>query len=81
MPSREAVLAWLEENPKHNGKREVARVFGLKGQQRIALKAILKELEAEGAIKRHGKRFAKPGTLPSVKVVLARLRLGIFVTG
>ncbi len=69
MPSREEVLAWLEDNPNRNGKREVARAFGLKGQQKITLKALLKELEAEGDIKKSGKRFTKPGTLPSVTVL------------
>jgi len=78
LPSREALLTWIEENPNLNGKREVARAFGLKGQQKIALKAMLKELEAEGAIKKQGKRFAKPGTLPSVTVldITARDREG-----
>ncbi len=52
-----------------SGKREVARAFGLKGQQKITLKAMLKELQEEGLIKKRGKRFAKPGTLPSVTVL------------
>lgn len=69
LPDRAEVLAWLEANPKQNGKREVARAFGLKGQQKIALKAILKELQADGKIERRGKRFSKPGTLPPVAVL------------
>ena len=68
LPSREALVTWLTENPDRSGKREVARAFGLKGQQKIALKAMLKELAEDGIIKKRGKRFTKPGSLPSVTV-------------
>ncbi len=78
LPNKEVLLRYLEENPDMSGKREVARAFGLKGQQKIALKAMLKELEGDGLIKKQGKRFTKPGTLPSVTVldVTARDRDG-----
>ncbi len=78
IPTREEVLQFITENPDKSGKREVARAFGLKGQQRIALKAMLGELQDEGLIKKQGKRFAKPGTLPSVTVldITARDREG-----
>ena len=69
LPSRDALLAWLTDNPDQSSKREVARAFGLKGQQKIALKAMLKDLAEEGTIKKRGKRFAKPGTLPNVTVL------------
>ena len=69
LPSRDAVLAWIKDNPDKAAKREVARAFGLKGQQKIALKALLKDLAQEGLIQKRGKRFAKPGTLPNVTVL------------
>jgi ribonuclease R len=69
LPTRDDILQFLIDNPDQSGKREVARAFGLKGQQRIALKAMLGELQDEGLIKKQGKRFAKPGTLPSVTVL------------
>ncbi|MBI1867202.1 MAG: ribonuclease R [Methylocystis sp.] len=50
------------------GKREIARAFGVKGGDRIALKRLLGELEADGALERRGKRFVKPGVLPAVVV-------------
>ena len=43
------VLELLAENPQSN-KRDLAKLLGLKGSDRIVLKRILKELEAEGAI-------------------------------
>lgn len=78
IPTREAILQFITDNPDQSGKREVARAFGLKGQQRITLKALLGELQDEGLIKKQGKRFAKPGTLPSVTVldITARDREG-----
>ncbi|MEP1092890.1 MAG: ribonuclease R [Rhizobiaceae bacterium] len=78
MPDRDAILKFITENPDQAGKREVARAFGLKGAQRINLKAILGELQDEGLIKKQGKRYAKPGTLPSVTVldITARDREG-----
>ena len=77
-PTRDEVLQFITDNPDQSGKREVARAFGLKGQQRITLKALLGELQDEGLIKKQGKRFAKPGTLPSVTVldITARDREG-----
>ena len=66
MPSREALLAWLTDNPDRTDKRSVARAFGLKGNQKIELKAMLKELSQDGHIEKRGKRFTKAGTLPHV---------------
>ncbi|HYS46247.1 MAG TPA: hypothetical protein VEM35_07395, partial [Rhizomicrobium sp.] len=51
-------------------KRDLARKLGLKGSDRIQLKRILKELEAEGAIEgRQKKGFVKRGELPEVGIV------------
>ncbi len=68
LPSREEILAFIgrEQRPAKIGKREIARAFGIKGPDRVALKSLLKELEAEGAIERRRKQLHKPGQLPSV---------------
>jgi ribonuclease R len=73
LPSREEILAFVgrEQRPAKIGKREIARAFGIKGSDRVALKNLLKELEAEGAIERRRKQLHKPGQLPSV--VLAEI--------
>ena len=71
-PSKDEVLAFIREHDGTVGKREIARAFQLKGQQRITLKALLKELAAEGHIERDRKRrVAAPGRLPSVTVIEA----------
>jgi ribonuclease R len=51
-------------------KRDLAKKLSLKGSDRILLKRILKELQAEGSIQGSPKRgFAKPGELPEVGIV------------
>jgi ribonuclease R len=51
-------------------KRDLAKKLSLKGSDRILLKRILKELQAEGAITGSPKRgFTKPSELPEVGIV------------
>ena len=70
LPSKQEVLEFIRSSPGHVGKRELARAFGLHGGDKIALKALLKDLEADGTIERGRKRrFARPGALPEVAVI------------
>ncbi len=70
LPTREDILSFLKREREAGadkvGKREIARAFAIKGADRIALKRMLKELEAEGAIERRRKILHRPGTLPTV---------------
>ena len=51
-------------------KKEIARAFHIRGDDRARLKALLKELRAEGHLEGHDKqRVAPPGALPAVSVV------------
>jgi ribonuclease R len=69
-PSKEQVLAFIRESPTPIGKREIARAFHLKGADRIPLKALLKELERDGAVDRgRRRRLGAAGELPEVAVV------------
>jgi ribonuclease R len=70
IPSKQQILDFIRAQPGRVGKRELARAFNLKGSDKIDLKAILKELEKEGAVERGQKRrFSRPGALPDVGVV------------
>jgi len=70
MPTRDQVLAFIRESPQPVGKREIARAFHLKGSDKIPLKALLKDLAAEGLLDRQAKRkIAARGTLPAVAVI------------
>jgi ribonuclease R len=70
-PSKEQVLAFIAESAEPVGKREIARAFRIKGSnERIRLKALLKELRQDGKLeKQPSRRHAAPGRLPNVLVV------------
>lgn len=69
MPSREEILQFIKENPDLAGKRDIAKAFNLKGDARIALKDILRDLAGDGLVEKRAKRLAVPGSLPSVAVL------------
>ncbi len=69
LPTKKQVLDWIRENPAHASKREVARAFGVKGADRIPLKRMLRELEAEGEISRDRKQLRETGAPPPVLVL------------
>jgi ribonuclease R len=70
LPTRDEVLAFIRESPQPVGKREIARAFRLKGSDKIPLKALLKDLAAEGLLERQRKRkVASRGALPAVAVI------------
>ena len=68
-PTKDEVLAFIRESPSPVDRKEIARAFHIRGGERVALKALLKELQAEGELERGGKRrVAPPGSLPEVVV-------------
>jgi len=70
LPTRDQIVAFIEESPTPVGKREIARAFRLTGAHKIWLKGVLKELAEEGRVERGRKRrVAKPGALPEVAVI------------
>ena len=69
IPSKEEVLDWITSNPMQTSKRDIARAFGLKGADRIDLKRVLKELEAEGHLEKRRKTYRDPNQLPPVSVL------------
>ena len=69
LPDRDTLLRFLREAGEAD-KADIARAFGLKGDQRRALRDMLKSLEAEGALGKRGRKgFAEAGALPPVGVV------------
>ena len=69
LPSKDQILEWITENPTQSAKRDIAKAFGIKGAQRIDLKRILKELEAEGHLAKRNKTYRDPDRLPPVSVL------------
>ncbi|KTE22107.1 ribonuclease R [Sphingopyxis sp. H050] len=70
LPSREQILRLIADSPGAVGKREIAKHFGLHGADKIALKALLKDMTDEGFVDMApGRAFHKHGGLPKVTVL------------
>jgi ribonuclease R len=70
LPSREQILDFITTSDAPAGKREIARAFGLNGADKIALKALLKDMADEGLIdSAPGRAFHKMGGVPKVTVL------------
>jgi ribonuclease R len=86
LPSRDEVLAYIggeaapdgSKPPARVTKREVARAFGVNSANKTDLKVLLKDLEADGAIKRGRKTLHRQGRLPALTLadILERDRDG-----
>jgi ribonuclease R len=65
LPSRKQILDFIATSDQPAGKREIARAFGLSGQDKIALKTLLKDMADEGLIdSAPGRAFHKTGGCP-----------------
>ena len=81
LPSKQEILDFLENASTKSGKREIARAFGVKGGDRVALKELLRSMADDGLIAGSRRKLAKPGALPPVTVIeiVSRDRDGEFV--
>lgn len=69
-PSRDQIAEFIRASDKRVGKREIARAFHLNAEQKILLKTVLKELEADGTVSRGRKRqYGRATALPPVAVI------------
>ena len=69
LPSRQEILDFLQTANRETGKREIARAFGIKGGDRIALKELLRDMADDGLIAGSRRKLTRPGVLPSVTVI------------
>ncbi|WP_420861620.1 ribonuclease R [Algirhabdus cladophorae] len=69
IPLKSEILEWISDNPTLTSKRDIAKAFGIKGAARIDLKRLLKELEAEGHLRKQKKTYRDPDKLPPVNVL------------
>ncbi|MCB1782490.1 MAG: ribonuclease R [Alphaproteobacteria bacterium] len=71
MLSKEKLYAFIQSSSVPVNKRDIAREFGIKGgENRVALKQILKSLEKDEAVIKHpGGAYSVPKGLPAVGVV------------
>jgi ribonuclease R len=65
LPSREELQQYLLDHPEPQNKREIARAFGITGQDRTALRRMLREMSEDGMVEKDQTRsFRPPGALP-----------------
>jgi len=69
LPSREQIIEFLQTSAGVAGKREIAKAFGLQGQEKIALKALLKDMAEEGLIDGKKTAYHRMGGVPKVIVL------------
>ena len=70
LPTREQILAFVNESPTPVGRREIARAFDVRGPLRADLRALLKDMAEDGDLDLgHKRKVAPPGALPEVSVV------------
>ncbi len=66
MPTAKQVLDFIQSSDIPAGKREIAKAFGLKGQEKIKLKALLKDMAEDGLIDGKKSAFHRMGGVPKV---------------
>ncbi len=70
LPSRQQILDFIQSSDVPAGKREIARAFALKGQDKVALKTLLRDMADEGLIdSAPGRAFHRMGGVPKVTVL------------
>jgi ribonuclease R len=68
LPDKDTLIAFLREAGTAE-KADIARHFGLKGNERRMLREMIRELEADGKLGKRGRKgFAEVGALPPVGV-------------
>ncbi|MFD1794540.1 ribonuclease R [Paracoccus aurantiacus] len=69
LPNKQQILDWVADHPDAASKRDISKAFNVKGQEKIDLKRLLKELAEEGRLERRRKTYRDAETLPPVTVV------------
>jgi ribonuclease R len=69
LPSEAELLDFIATSPGIVGKRDIAKAFGLHGNAKLGLKALMKTLEQKGEIGRKGRKVVSSSTLPPVTVI------------
>ncbi|MDX1580044.1 MAG: hypothetical protein R3360_00315, partial [Alphaproteobacteria bacterium] len=63
-PSKADILRFIEESPDNIGKREIARAFHIRGDDRKKLKTVLREMADDGLIQQgHNRSVERAGVL------------------
>jgi ribonuclease R len=67
LPTKAEISEWLAAAPGENSRRDIARAFNVKGEDRAELRRMLSEMAGDGDVARKGpKRYQRAGALPPV---------------
>src|SRR5690606_38275924 len=69
LPTPAQIVDFIQSSERPAGKREIAKAFGLKGEERIALKRLLRDMAEEGLIDGKKTAFHRMGGVPKVTVL------------
>ncbi|MEO1188217.1 MAG: ribonuclease R [Pseudomonadota bacterium] len=69
-PDKQTVLDFLKQNPDATSKQDIARGLKVKGRERQTLRAILKDLEADGTLTKTGRRAWAQSDAPPPNCVI-----------
>jgi ribonuclease R len=69
LPSAEEIAQFVASSPGVVGKRDIGRAFGIKGNDKILLKKLLKHMADAGTLKPKRKRLIAKGGIPPVAVI------------
>ena len=69
LSSSAQIIEFIQGSDTPAGKREIAKAFGLKGQEKIALKKRLKDMAEEGLIDGRKTAYHRMGGVPKVTVL------------
>jgi ribonuclease R len=70
LPTRAEILDYIAKSPTPLARRDIVRAFKVEPKDRLALKALIRDIEREGPVERAGKRrFKAADRLPRVGVI------------
>ena len=70
LPTKDDILAYVQGNVSRISKRDIARAFHIRGDQRVHLKKLLREMTEDGLLEKgHKGSVQMGGELPPVAVV------------
>ena len=69
LPARDDILKFIAGSEGPIGKREISRAFGIKGNDKIKLKSLLKDMKGDGSVAGKKRRMNVVGELPPVTVI------------
>jgi ribonuclease R len=70
LPTREELLEFIAASAIPVGKRDIVRAFRVPPADRVALKALIREIERGGSVERGSKRRLQPiDSLPEIGVI------------